>query len=159
MLFIKNKKGMMDDFFDLVFTSIALLFMFLFVSTILNTDVETKKEATITHLDWYQNDAALLHFLNYPSSAEGRAAAMKTVLLEAVNSNREGLFQEKVMEYFEKNHLEGGVAVYDSAAYAQGKEPLFSYSNVVFGGGTKSEAAISNDAGKEISSLTVVLFT
>lgn len=150
---------MMDDFFDLVFTSIALLFMFLFVSAIFNTDVETKKEATIAHVDSYKNDAALLHFLNYPSSVEERAAAMKTVLLIAANTNQESLFQEKVREYFEKNNLEGGVAVYDSAAYAQGKEPLFSYSNVVFGGGTKSEAVLSNDAGEVIPSITVVLFT
>ena len=159
MLFIKDKKGMMDDFFDLLFTVIALFFMLFFVSAIFNTDVETKKEATITHLDSYQNDAALLHLLAYPSSVEGRVVTMKTAILVAANTNRESLFQEKMREYFEKNNLEGGVAVYDSAAYAQGKEPLFSYSNVVFGGGTKSAAAISNDAGKEISSLTVVLFT
>lgn len=159
MFNINGKKGMMDDFFDLLFTSIALLFLFLFVSSILNTDVETKKEATIAHLDSYQNDAALLHFLNYPSSIGERAATMKAVLLAAANVNKNDLFQGKVREYFEKNNLEGGVAVYDSAAYAQGKEPLFSYSNVVFGGGTKSEAVISNDAWKEIPSITVVLFT
>ncbi len=159
MPFIKNRQGMMDDFFDLVFTSIALLFMFLFVSAILNTDVGTKKEITLDELRLFQNEGELLHLLQYPVFVDEKEIKMKDFILLAVNTNNNGLFEEKMREYFEKNNLEGSIAVYDSAIYAQIESPLFLFSNSFFGEGVKSKVEIPNDKDKKISSLTVVLLT
>lgn len=148
---------MMDDFFDLLFTIIALFFMFFFVSTIFNTDVEQKKEITLDELHLSQNGGELLHLLQYPVLVDEKEIKMKGLILLAANTNNNVLFEKKMREYFEKNNLKGSIAVYDSAVYDQMGEPLLLFSNLVFGEGIQSKVEIPNDKDKKISSLTVVL--
>lgn len=156
-MLIKGKRGMMDDFFDLLFTSLALFFIIFFVQVILDTDAETKTEITLTELHNFENDVQLLHLLDYPLS-DGKNQKMRDIILQYVDAHNEALFKEKMREYFEKNNLEGRIAVYNSQDYLLDKEPLFSFSNVVFNGGKVSEVELlTGNTGYD--SITVVLTT
>ena len=156
LMLIKGKKGMMDDFFDLLFTSLALFFIIFFVQVILDTDAETKTDVTLSELHNFENEVQLLHLLDYPISVDGKTQKMKNIILLSVDVHNEALFKEKMRDYFEKNQVEGRIAVYKTKDYLTNKEPLFSFSNVVFSAGKVGEVELlTGNTGQD--SITAVL--
>ncbi len=133
--------------------------MFLFVSTILNTDAEAKKEKTIDELALFHNDETLLHLLNFPTFVDGREVKMKDLVLLAVNTNNQDLFEEKMREYFEKHYLKGSVSVFDAALSGKWEAPLLSFRNAAFGAEHSSTMEIPNERNEKIAYIVVVLVT
>lgn len=147
---------MMDDFFDFVFTVIALFFMLFFIHIALNSSIDTKNEATLTQAEQYHHDERLLHYLHAPVFLPEQKLLMKDLILLAVNTNQGDLFEEHTQNYFEFNTLEGSILIYDSAEYQQGKFPLYSMSTSILSGKKKSVLEIPNFENEKIPKLTVV---
>mgnify|MGYP001584725157 CR=1 FL=1 len=163
---------MMDDFSDLLFTVIALFFVIFILSIVFNLNSSEKKEVALAQMESYQVGESLRHYLAYPVIFQEKIIPMKDVVLIAVNTNNEALFEEKTREYFEKNELKGSMAVYKNAAdvNANGAKSLFYYANsaaatlvdsendkVVLVKGSQDMATFPNYDGKKVPSVTVVM--
>ena len=153
---ITGKKGIMPDFFDLIFMVLILFFALFFIQLVLNSEVEAKTEISLENLDQFNSEQQFLYYLNYPVLIGEREIKMKDLILLAVNTNQEELFEEKTEAYFREKKAEGSVAVYNTEEFRQEKASLFSFSNVVFGSGKKSSLELPNLENKQIPSLTVV---
>lgn len=151
-----SKKGMMDDFFDFVFTVITLFFMLFFVHVALNSSADTQHDATLTTIEQFQHDERLFHYLHAPVFLSEQELLMKDLILLSVNTNQEDLFEEYTKNYFEFNTVEGSILIYDSAEYQQGKSPLYSQSTSILSGKRKSVLELPNVENKKIPTITVV---
>lgn len=156
LMAIKGKKGIMPDFFDLIFMVLILFFALFFIQLVLNSEVEAKTEVSLQNLDQFNSEQQFLYYLNYPVQLEGQEIQMKDLILLAVNTNHQKLFEEKTEAYFKEKKAEGNVAVYNTEEFQQEKDSLFSFSNVVFGSGKKCGLELPNLENKQIPSLTVV---
>ncbi len=155
-ILITGKKGIMPDFFDLIFMVLILFFALFFIQLVLNSEVEAKTELSLETLDQFDSEQQLLYYLNYPALVGEQKIQMKDLILLAVNTNRGDLFEEKTGTYFREKKAEGNVAIYNTAEFRQGKDRLFSFSNVVFGSGKKCSLELPNLENKQIPSITVV---
>lgn len=153
---LKGKRGMMDDFFDLVFTIVILFFALFFIQVVLNGDVESKQDISFKRMELFNNQELFLYYLNYPLSVEGTEMRMKDLILLAVNRDSEELFNEKNKEFFELRGVKGRVNVYDSKQYEEEGSSLFYYSNVGFTDKEKQVMKLSNLGGQKIYSVTIV---
>lgn len=133
-LLFKNKRGVMDDFTDLISLVLILSMIGFFATFVLRTDVSDKTEKTLERLESFRGQEALLDLVNAPILLNDQEVLMKDVIISAVNANDETFFTEKVQNYFEQNQMEGGVAVYDSVSYGTEAEPipLLSYNIITF---------------------------
>jgi len=156
--FPKGKKGLMDDFTDLLSLVLILSMIGFFSVLVFRTDASDKTEQTLDKLNSVQGQEALLDLVAYPTFIGGKEVVMKDIIISAVNANDESLFMEKMEAYFEQRQLEGGVAVYDSVSYTteEEPEPLLSYSNVVFLGKEKGAWYLTNVYGEGNKKLLVV---
>ncbi|MFC1686845.1 hypothetical protein ACFL0E_00625 [Nanoarchaeota archaeon] len=66
-----NKKAVMDDMFDFLFTVMALFFILLFVNMTLLWGVGEKEELALENIDVTNSNSVLLNYLNYPIDGEG----------------------------------------------------------------------------------------
>ena len=148
-LLIKNKKGLMDDFTDLLSFVLILSMLGFFAVVILRTDASDKAERTSERIASFHGQEALLNLVNSPALLDNKEVVMKDVIISAVNADDETLFTEKMQTYFEQQQIEGGVAVYDSVSYGteEEPEPLLSYNNVVFLGEEKGALYLTNTEG------------
>ena len=146
---IKNKRGLMDDFTDLLSLVLILSMLSFFAVVVLRTDAGDKNDRTLERIASFQGQEALLEMVNYPIMLEAKGAVMKDIIFSAVNANDEALFTEKMQAYFEQQQIEGAVAVYDSVSYGvdEDPEPLLSYNNVVFMGDEKGAIYLTNTEG------------
>ena len=153
-----DKKGLMDDFTDLLSFTLIISMIGIFAMLIFHTDKVDKTELTLQKIVSLHGQEELLHLINAPAQMDTKEIVMKDVILSAVNTNDEALFTEKMQEYFEQHHLEGGVAVYDSASYGAEEEPesLVSYNNVAFLGKEKGALYLTNVNGEGTKKLVVV---
>lgn len=169
-IFINEKKGMMDDAFDLLFTTITLFFLSFLIFSIFETDATEKDKITLERLELFQNHQRSLHFLEYPWIINEREILMKEVILQAVNDDNDDLFEEKAEEYFKKNNLDGTVIIYETAGYESGQLPLFFFSssipeltaaglNVILGEGKSDAVTLPNLENKKIISITMVFLS
>ena len=59
-----NKKGMMDDFFDFIFTTVSLFFLLFFISLVFNGSVNSSHETSAENVaDFKIKDAAINNLL------------------------------------------------------------------------------------------------
>mgnify|MGYP001562314903 CR=1 FL=1 len=134
--FPKEKKGLMDDFTDLLSFVLIISMVGFIAVVVLRTDASDKTEQTLERIASFQGQEALLDLVNSLALLEDKEVVMKDVIISAVNANNEALFREKMQAYFEQQQMEGGVGVYDSVSYGTEEEPtpLLSYDVVVFNG-------------------------
>ena len=132
--FIKNKRGLMDDFTDLLSFVLIISMLGFFAVVILRTDASDKEDQTLERIKSLQGQEALLDLVNSPVLLENKEITMKDAIIAAVNANDETLFTETMQAYFEEKQIEGGVGVYDSVSYGTQEEPtpILSYNIVVF---------------------------
>ena len=107
---IKNKRGLMDDFTDLLSFVLILSMVGFFAMLIFHTDTADKTEQTLEKIASLHGQQELLDLVNAPALINGKELVMKDIILLTVNTNDEALFTEKMQEYFEQHDLEGGVA-------------------------------------------------
>lgn len=153
-----NKRGLMDDFTDLLSLVLILSMIGFFAFVVLRTDAGDKADKTIEKIASFHGQEALLQVVNSPSSIQGKEMVMKDIIFLAVNANDAALFEGKMKEYFTAHDLEGGIAVYDSVSYGAEKEPtpLLSYNNVVFLVKEKGALYLTNTEGEGKKKLLVV---
>ena len=157
-LLIKSKRGLMDDFTDLLSLVLILSMIGFFAVVVFRTDASDKTEQALGKLNSFLGQEALLDLVAYPTFIGGKEVAMKDIIISTVNANDETLFAEKMKAYFEQQQLEGGVAVYDSVSYTteEEPEPLLSYSNAAFLGKEKGAVYLTNVYGEGNKKLLVV---
>ena len=158
MIFMMNRKGLMDDFTDLLSLALILSMIGFFAVVVLRTDAGDKADQTLEKITLFHDQEALLYLVNSPVVLGTTELGMKDVILTAVNTNDPELFTAKMEHYFEEQQLEGGVAVYDSVSYGaeEDPEPLLSYNNVIFLGKEKGAVYLTNVDGQGKKKLLVV---
>lgn len=156
--FPKEKKGLMDDFTDLLSFALILFFIGIFAFMVLQTDAGDKASQTLDKVVSFRGQEALLDLVNAPVLFGDKEIVMKDAIISAVNANDEALFTEKMQAYFEQQQIEGSVAVYDSVSYGKEEvpEPLLSYHNIIFLGEEKGALYLTNIEGAGSKKLIVV---
>ena len=156
--FPKEKKGLMDDFTDLLSFVLILSMLGFFAVVILRTDASDKTEQTLDKIASFHGQEELLDLVNSPALLNNKEVVMKDAILSAVNANDEAIFAEKMQTYFEQQRIEGGVVIYDSVSYGKEEEPepLLSYNNVIFLGEEKGALYLTNIEGKGNKKLVVI---
>ncbi|HLD39780.1 MAG TPA: hypothetical protein VJB13_01430 [Candidatus Nanoarchaeia archaeon] len=157
----KDKRGVMDDFTDLLSFALIIFMLGFFTVWIFHTDTADKSDQALGKLDSFHGQEDLLQLISAPAVLENKNVQMKDVILSAVNSNNADLFSQKMQEYFDQQALEGGIAVYDSVAYGaeEEPEPLFSFDNVAFLGKEKGAVYLTNiNSDGKLKSIVVKLF-
>ena len=156
-LLIRNKKGLMDDFTDLLSFVLILSMLGFFSMIILRTDAGDKAEQSLDRIALFHDQEALQDLINAPTLLDNQKVEVKDVIILAVNKNNKTFFAEEMQTFFEQQHFEGGIVVYDSS-YVTGveQEPLLSYNNVVFLGEEKGALYLTNVYGEGNKKLIVV---
>ncbi len=161
MLTIKNKKGLVDDFADLLSLVLILSMVGFFAVVVLRTDGNDKTDQTLTRMANLQGQQELLELVNAPVLVNDKEVLMKDMIISTANTADTITFEEKIGQYFTDHQLKGAVAVYDSVSFGtkEDPEPLFSYSTGVFSGKEKGALYLTNTyaLGKE-KSIVVKLF-
>jgi len=157
-MFKINKKGMLDDFFDFVFTVLAMVFCLFFISFALGGSVDAKNEATLENLASYTVEERLLRYLHEPIFFEGEEMMIKDLILVSVNTDNGDFFEEFTKDYFEKNFLHGWVKVYRSSDYVKDNNHLFYFYHFDNFEASKKRAVIElpNLESNQMPSLTIV---
>ena len=155
---IIGKKGLMDDFTDLLSFVLILSMLGFFAVAVLRTDASDKAGQTLDKIVSFRGQEELLNLVNSPSSLYNKEVSMKDAIILAVNTNDEAIFAEKMQIYFEQEQLDGGIAVYDSVSYGEEEEPepLLSFNNVAFLGDEKGALYLTNVHGEGNKKLIVV---
>lgn len=124
----------MDDFTDLLSLVLILTMVGFFAAVVFRTDASDKTEQTLERLESFRGQEELLDLVNAPIDLDGKEVVMKDMIISAVNTNNEKLFEAKMKEYFNEHDPERDVAVYDSVSYGTEEEPipLLSYNIVTF---------------------------
>ncbi len=132
--FPKEKKGLMDDFTDLLSFVLIISMLGFFAVVVLRTDASDKEDQTLERIESLHGQEALLDLVNSPVMLDGKEVVMKEIIIKAINENNEDLFKKTLEGYFQEKQLEGGVAVYDSVSYGTEEEPtpLLSYNIITF---------------------------
>lgn len=60
---MKNKKGMMDDFFDLIFTVIAAFFLFIFITAALQGGIKDSNQRAVMEVNDFKRAEAAINNL------------------------------------------------------------------------------------------------
>lgn len=160
-MLINGKKGLMDDFTDLLSLVLIISMLGFFAVVVLRTDAGDKEDQTLERMESFRGQEALLDLLNSPVDYNGQEIAMKDFILMVVNNNNSDLFAEKMELFFEQRQMEGGVSVYNSVSYGteEEPEPLLSYNNVVFLGEEKGASYLTNTEGTgNTKSIVIKLF-
>jgi len=152
-LFIENRKGVMDDFTDLLFLVLILSMLMFFTAVVLRTDGDDKTEQTLDKLASLEDQEILLDLVNSPALIRDKTVTMRDAILLTANRRDNDVFIETMRKYFEQHQLEGGVAVYTSSAYNLQGEPFLYYNQ----GQEKSALHLTNPSGKNKEALLVVV--
>ncbi|MEK6905141.1 MAG: hypothetical protein AABX24_01945, partial [Nanoarchaeota archaeon] len=104
---IINKRGLMDDFTDLLSLVLILSVLGFFAVVVLRTDAGDKNDRTLERIASFNGQEALLEMVNSPVMFETKEVVMKDVIFSAVNANDGALFTEKMQAYFEQRQIEG----------------------------------------------------
>ena len=157
---IKDKRGLMDDFTDLLSFVLIISMIGFFAFVVLHADAGDKTDQTLDRVESFHGQEALLTLVNSPTTFGDKEVVMKDVIFSAVNAQDEELFAATMEKYFEERQLEGGVAVYDAVSYGteEEPEPLLSYNNVVFLGEEKGAIYLTNTQGIGNKKVVVKLF-
>src|SRR3989344_7933375 len=94
--FPKEKKGLMDDFTDLLSFVLILSMLGFFAVVILRTDASDKTEQTLDKIASFHGQEELLDLVNSPALLNNKEVVMKDAILSAVNANDEAIFAEKM---------------------------------------------------------------
>lgn len=106
-----HKKGMLDDFFDLLFLLIGLFLGIFLISFALTNSVSSANEKTLQHLAINNAVTTLQQYLQYPVNYKNQEVTMHELILYAYNTDNNDLFVEKTKEFLSKNDLEGSIWV------------------------------------------------
>lgn len=159
-LLLKNKRGAMDDFTDLLSFALILSMITIFAMIVLRTDADEKSDSTLERISSLQGQEALLDLINSPVTLEGKEVLMKDIILLAVNTNDNVLFESKMEEIFKELQLEGGAAVYDAVSYNTLEDPeaLLSYNVGIFDDEKAALYLTNVDGTGDTRSVVVKLF-
>jgi len=156
-----NKKGLVDDFADLLSLVLILSMVSFFAVIVLRTDVNDKTDQTLARIEYVQGQQELLDLVNAPVLVNDREVTMKDLIISTVNTADTITFEEKMGKYFTDHNLKGAIAVYDSVSYEtkEEPEPLFSYNNGFFSGEEKGALYLTNTYARgKAKSVVVKLF-
>jgi hypothetical protein len=81
-MLIKNKKGMVDDTFDLLFTVASIFFILIFISVVLNINAAAKEEVALEKFEVFTLHEELLVYLNSPVEVKLNEGDKKITLRE-----------------------------------------------------------------------------
>ncbi len=159
-MIFKDKKGMLDDFFDVLFLVTTAFFLLIFMYIFLVGGVDNSEKATAARISLFNLQEQLFHYLNYPVYAEGKQMKMQEVILNSVNSNNSELFEQETAWFLEHNNLVADVSVYNAVELKNlGKSSsLINYGNVlVWSGASQVSAEIPNLGHAENPSLLIIM--
>lgn len=158
--FPNERRGLMDDFTDLLSFVLIISMIGFFAFVVLHADAGDKTEQTLDRIESFHGQEALLALVNSPASFGDEEVVMKDIIFLAVNAHDEALFTATMEKYFEERQMEGGVGVYDSVSYGteEKPEPLLLYKNGVFLGEEKGAIYLTDTQGIGNKKIVVKLF-
>jgi hypothetical protein len=133
-----NKKAMMDDLFDFLFTVITLFFSLMFIQVVISGNVQDKQELTLDRLSEFTGSQLMIDYLNSPIEVNGNKMTMQDLIILAVNTGDDNLLKEKSKDLFKKNKLQGTLTVF------LGDDAWSGYTNYFSSDVTKNTIELSN---------------
>jgi len=90
-----NKKGMMDDLFDMLVTAIAGFFVLFLISKALSFAPAISEEMTLERLDNLEAQSVLVNYLQSPVLIDGQQSSISDLITQVVNNGDYELFKAK----------------------------------------------------------------
>ena len=110
---MKNKKAMLDDLFDFLFTVVVAFFAFMLISSIIDSGINARREQTLQNIDNFQIKQSANIFLQEKIIYEGKEYAVIDFIRQCLDGNKieavkfRQLMDQKIQSFYPESYLCG----------------------------------------------------
>ncbi len=134
---MKGKRAMMDDLFDLVFTIVAAFFVLIFLSGVLNANVNNSHKITLQHLDDFSAEQTFVKYLESPATVEGQQATVADLIVWSVNNYKYEELKQVTHNLLDTRNFNYNIIFYDTKEFrekTEGRNIVRVFDSIVYKG-------------------------
>lgn len=136
-----SKKGIVQDFTDLLIFLFVMFFALFFVQFILNNHTNTVESYSEEQVFVFHQNVQLHAYLQHPIFVDGSTQTMLGLITKTIVENEDSLWEEKTTAFLQQYEIDGGIRVYN----ARTEELLLEAGAVSSGGQTyQTQVMIEN---------------
>lgn len=118
-----GRKAMMDDWFDYIFTIVAMIFIFLFAGSIFSGQLQQEQESMAEQVDTWLGDDNVVSLMSMPIERDNLEMSYSEFITYSQNiqsSDKSDLFQEPTSQVLDSIHGSYNWGIYTCLEVSQG---------------------------------------